>query len=123
MSLILNRNIVVGTAYTTGFIGGFISRFNTIFEDFYVNNVEFNGESPFFYMNANGASYTDPVGSLTNVTMRNGVVQNLFEIGIINTGVGEVYTSVPLFLYSDGPSILQLSNITFSNAIFKCMSF
>jgi len=107
----------------TGFIGGFISRFNTIFDDFYVNNVTFNAFNPFFYMNANGASYYDTAGSLTNVTMKNGIVQNLFENGTIATETNGVTTSSPLFLFSDGPSIFQLSNVTFSNVIFKCMSF
>jgi len=75
-------------------------------------------------MNGNGgSSYWDTPGSLTNVTVRNGVVENLFENGTLAKKVNGIYTTFPLFLYSDGPSVFQLSNITFSNAIFNCRSF
>jgi len=117
--MIVNRNITVG-AFSTGFIGGFVSRFSILFEDFYVNNVTFNGNCPFLYMAANGASFYDTASLMTNVTLRNGVVENLFENGTIMTSVGTQYVAYPLFMGVDGPSIFRLSNFTASNVIFKC---
>lgn len=119
--MIVYRNIVVGT-YTTGFIGGFISRFSVIFEDFYVSNVTFNGNCAFLCMNSVGPGYVDPPGSLTNVTVRNGIVQNFTENGTIVTSVGSsLYVAYPLFLNAEGPSIFRIYNFTASDVSFNCL--
>ena len=118
---LLNRNIMIGNINANGFIGCIISKTNIIFEDFYISNVAFTGESPFIYVsNTNTANYDTPT-SLTGMNVRNGFVENMFEKNP-NPLSSDAMRESGLFINLMGPSLMTVQNFTARNILLNSLN-
>jgi len=113
-----NRNIYLSNFTSAGFIASVWTRINVTFEDFYINNVTFTGEDPFLAIFASDSYYYDTPNDQTTLTVRNGVIENLYEEPAITLrNLASPYNS--LFIGASGPTILKVHNLTVTNVIFS----
>jgi len=110
------RNIVISNNTAGGFIFSTISRVNVTFEDFYINNVTFTGENPLIKISA-GSAYPDTQGKQTSLIIRNGVLENMLEKHG-PTLATKASAQNGLFVFSNGPTILQIYNLSVTNVVF-----
>jgi len=117
----LNRNITISNTTGGGFIRAIYTHINVTFEDFYINNVTFNGEDPFLGLSASSRSYYDTFNNQTTLTVKNGVIQNMLEKH------GDTLSKISspanaLFINSNAQTILKVHNLSVTQSIFTSIA-
>jgi len=120
------RNIVVGNISNSGFIGSIISKTSFILEDFNIKNVTFTAQIPFLFFASSTSTFFDTPGSLTSLTLTNGVIQDILDnyTGPTSTTTSEgIVIYKGLFINCVGQSLLTVKNLTVTNVIIQEWSF
>ncbi len=105
----------MGAMGSVGFFTIYLSRLNLEMEDFTIKNVTITNQYPVIMINL---SKNDSLGATTSVAIKNGYIEDMVEDNNFTTSQTDK-SSLGLFLRSQGPSNLEIDNLTLKNVHFK----